>query len=860
MLGWIKHILSDIYHFIKSSEYRLLRRSILFDPSYYLNRYQDVAQLGANPILHYLNFGYQEKRQPSVFFDPLYYESQLSSDIEEKLAPLTHYLTKGYKDHLSPHPLFNPLLYTEQRPNLKNSEVNPYLHFLSQDTHTTVQAGSTPYFDPEFYEDNHPDVKEKGLNPYYHYIKTGIEDRLQPSLWFDTAWYQDRHDLPTNPLTHYLTSGCKKNNSPNPLFDPAFYTKKYRVEDAPDPFLHFMRHGLTCNQSPCSWFDPGFYQEKYLKKRTGTLPLQHFLTTGLAKSCYPNKEIYDLEIKPVISILVPVYNAEPGQLRNCIRSLIYQSYPRWELCLADDCSTDTAIRPLLESWTAKDSRIKSIFLAENSGISKATNMAASLATGDYLGLLDNDDELAPEALSKLVKLIETTGADLLYSDEDLIGTDARQYNIFRKPAFNRELLLSHNYVTHFVLTKRPLFEQVGGCDSRYDGAQDLDLFLKLSEQAKKIAHCPEILYHWRASSSSTSINHSQKDYANKAGKMAIEAALSRNNISASVSYTPLKFYYRVKRNIPDQPTVALIISFESPHTDPVTWLTDLLHLSQSPVDQIVALCAQSDQAEALSEFSKNTKIKTDIICSPGKKVSLARQLNECSKGIASKFLIFLSNRIEIRNSDWIQSLIEYGDFATVGAVGGRISCEDEKQEWVTQIPDLTNNYASYYSRFLTNASILMNGRHCPQEVLSVNVEFFLMKTALFNNVGGFNELSFPHLFAIHDLCYRITQRGLINIFTPYAEAFWKLTDQEHSDPEEEKLLQQQQRDFQLRWRNVLLDGDPYYNRGIVLDAYDSVNEFITWLTGEPAQSTGKSMVLKERVIPSQTRLRSDSVL
>ncbi len=836
MLDWIKPFLSDIYHFIKSSEYRLLKRSILFDPAYYLKRYPDVAELGANPILHYLNFGYLERRQPSVFFDPVYYESQFSNKQKEKLVPLIHYLTEGYKAQLSPHPLFEPLFYIEQCPRLKESTKNPYLDFLTENSHSTVQSSSTPYFDPEYYNENYPEVKEKGLNPYYHYIKTGIKNHLQPCLWFNTSWYQDRHDLPANPLTHYLVSGRKENNSPNPLFDPAFYTGNYQVEDTPDPFLHFLKNGMTMNQKPCSWFDPGFYQKHYHKECVEVPPLQHFLSTGLAHGFYPNKEICDLKVKPTISILVPVYNAEPGQLGNCIGSLLYQSYPHWELCLADDCSTNETLRPLLESWAAKDSRIKLIFLKENSGISKATNMAASLATGDYLGLLDNDDELAPEALAKLVTLISTTGADLFYSDEDLIGADSRQYSIFRKPGFNRELLLNHNYVTHFVLTKRSLYEKVGGCDSQYDGAQDLDLFLKLSEKAESIMHCPEILYHWRASDSSTSINHSQKDYANEAGKKAIEAALLRNKVVASVFYTPLKFYYQVKRKIPGQPSIALIVNFESTHTAPVTWLSNLLQRTDSPIDHIVALCNEEEHSQALTKFGKKEKIQIDTLLTTNRKSSLAEQFNLCSKRVHSEFLVFLSNRIEIRNSGWVESLVEYGQLDEIGVVGGKISCEDEMQEPVTQIPDLANNSPAYYSRFLSNASVLMNGRHCPQEVLNVNLEFFLIKTTLLNKMEGFNEHSFPHLFAIHDLCYRLTQKGKNNIFTPYAKAYWTLTDQNDLDSEKKNFQQRQKRVFQQSWRTLLLSGDPYYNRGIVLDANNSVEEFIIWLTGDPSQA------------------------
>lgn len=833
MITRLIKFLSKTFHSIKFSEYILLRRSILFDPNYYLKKYPDLGKASAHPILHYLYFGHLELRQPSEFFDPIYYMKQLPSAEDIGQDPVTHYLQEGYKLNLRPNPLFDPTQYVQENPTFNITKKNPYLDFLTNNAHSTAQCCLTPYFDPEYYCNRYTDVKKSTFNPYYHYIKMGIDQGRRPSVWFHAPWYQDRYNLTTSPLTHYLVSGVEQRKSPSPLFDPDYYAENYQLTDEPDLFKQYLDNGLQLDHKPCNWFDPKFYQEHYLEdNQTVPSPLHHFLTTGLKNGFYPNEEIYNLNFKPLISILVPVYNADTKQLNNCIRSILYQSYPHWELCLADDCSTHDTIRPLIEQWTAQDTRIKSVFLDKNSGISNATNTAAKLATGDYIGLLDNDDELSLEALAHLVKQINTAGGDLFYSDEDLIGEDARQHSIFRKPAFNRELLLSHNYVTHFLLIKRSLYEKVGGCDSRYDGAQDFDLMLKLSEQAEQITHIPKILYHWRATQTSTSIDHSQKDYAHEAGKRAIEAALLRRNISASVSDTELKFYYRVKRQIIDQPSVTLIICFESEQSDPIAWLSNLLNLTNYPLHKIVVVCNSENQLDILNGFEPDSDIQIDVISHQNKTIGLASAYNAGCKDISSEFLLFVSDKVSVSNSNWIESLIEYGQLNDAGMVGGKLSCIEESQEPVTHIPDCNNQSPNYFSRFVTNSSVLMNGRHCPQDVLSVNLEFCLIKTDLFNEMEGFDDQTFPYLFGIHDLCYRLNKEGKTNIFTPYAQSFWRSPDQKRQPSPNQEYLEKEREIFQQKWQSILQSPDPFYNRGIVSDANKSTAEFITWLTGE----------------------------
>ena len=215
---------------------------------------------------------------------------------------------------------------------------------------------------------------------------------------------------------------------------------------------------------------------------------------------------------------MPVYNVEEKWLQ-CVSSLQNQYYENWELCLADDASPSEHIKPMLEKYKELDQRIKVIYREENGHISEATNSALSIATGDFIGFMDNDDELAPQALYEVVKALNTDPTiDFLYTDEDKITENGRRFNAFYKSDWNPELILNHNYITHFVVVKRDLLEKVGGLNSAYNGAQDYDFVLRATEQAMKIKHIPGMMYHWRAIESSTALNPESKGYAYVAGQ------------------------------------------------------------------------------------------------------------------------------------------------------------------------------------------------------------------------------------------------------------------------------------------------------------------------------------------------------
>lgn len=834
MLKRLKLLLSGVYHFVRSSSYRRLRCSTLFQNDYYLQRYPDVAKAGGDPLLHYLNFGYKEKRQPGPFFEPDYYMQQVPELKTCKVDPLSHYLIQGYKSELMPNPFFDPVYYLRQKGGSQQIKKNPYLHFLSNHTTTTRPIQKTPFFDPHYYCNIYPDVRRLKQNPFVHYLRTGLREGRSTSPWFDSAWYQDRHNLSSNPVSHYLIRECSENKSPNPFFDPKFYRERYRIDEGEDPFEHYLNRGLSRDYQPCNWFEPLFYRETYLRQKSmEQVPLLHFMEKGRKNRNYPNSRIRDFAVKPVISILVPVYNADLKQLNSCIRSVINQSYPHWELCLVDDCSTDETIRPRLEEWSQSDDRIRISFLEENKGISAATNKAASLASGEYLGFLDNDDELHLEALEVVVDHINREDGDLYYSDEDLIGVDGRQHSIFRKPAFNLELLRSHNYITHFVVVRYKLFSEVGGCDSRRDGAQDLDLLLKLSETAGRIVHIPRILYHWRATASSTSINHDQKNYANEAGRKAVENSMKRGSLAARVDFTDLNYYYRTRRKINTSLTTDVIVYIEPHAQNPLAWLNLLLTGLQQrhPGTRIMVTGAIDPGISGTEKISSHCKDRLESFFSPARHLSPAKALNDAAMKSSADLLVFLSSDVTVCGDNWLGSMIEHGQREEVGMVGGLIECADEKFEPVVPVPDISDDSPVYYFRYLTSSSILLNGRHCPQEVLGVYGNFCMMKREDLLALGGANDRDYPYLFWSLDLCYRMYLKKKINLFTPYSRAIWSGEGRAPEPSCDHLLLDREKRAFQKEHAPVLKAGDPYYNEKILSDNNISVVEFHNWKRG-----------------------------
>lgn len=822
MIQFFKNTLLQVWYALFNKDYRLLKRSPLFDPSYYLHHNPDVAASGMDPLLYYIGKGYKDGRAVSVLFDHQFYLQQLAGKPPQDINPIVHYLSGGWREGVRPNPLFDPCLYVADHPTVDFSKIDPLSHYIQQKGETSL----LPYFDASFYANHYADVSSSELLPLEHYLKIGIEEKRKPSLYFNVEWYLDSNPIllkkNIDPFRHYFEFGIAEEKSPSPLFDPIYYRKTYNVFGNQDMFVHYMHYGIQADHRPCSWFDPAFYREAYLAhKEADAVPLAHYLEKGKRRGLYPNRAVADLEYKPVISILVPVYNVSSSFLNNCIRSVLYQSYPHWELCLADDCSSDGEVREILEKWEGQDSRIKVLFLEKNQGISGATNAAASLATGEYIGFLDNDDELAADCLFTVACQINEKQADLYYSDEVLIGDDGSPLSEFRKPAYNEFLLLSHNYITHFVVVEAGLYQASGGFDNAMDGAQDFDLFLRLSENASRIVHIPEILYRWRAHDSSTSVNHGEKHYADEAGRHALRAAMKRRGVVAAIENTDWKFFYRVNRELCGQPKVSVIIRFCKDQYF-VKHLSFLVEKTTYPdVEFLVLLKEEENEPEGIVGSISFLRMSADY--------SLVAMYNLAAEKVAAEYVLFLDPELEVLTADWIEELLKLSILERTGLVSGRILPNGD-DEFISREPDPERSSPYYFNRFLQECSRHMNGLECEQNVFVLASNFTMVNRKQFLKCGGFDSQLFPEIFADNDLCLRMRQQGYENIYTPFAKARWR----DHK-PCKKMDLQKADREkqlFQQQWHQELLAGDPYYNRAVIGTDSEKQKSFLQWYAGE----------------------------
>lgn len=435
--------------------------------------------------------------------------------------------------------------------------------------------------------------------------------------------------------------------------------------------------------------------------------------------------------KPLISIVVPVYNVDEQWLRKCVESIKAQWYSNWELCLADDHSPDASVRTLLNDISASDSRIHAVFREKNGGISAATNSAIELATGQFVGFMDNDDELAPNALYEVVLAINSDPTiDFIYTDEDKITEKGVRFDPFFKPDFSPHLLLSHNYITHFVTVSRALLQKVGGLNLVFDGSQDYDFVLRATEQAKKVHHISQIMYHWRTLSSSVAGDPRSKMYAYKAGKSALENALERRGIDGSVSMLDNLGTYKIDYR-GEAPSVAVVASGYS---------EEKLH-----------------ELEAETDY---TRVR--FVPAGGK------GYDEAARGCDEDILVFL-DRKNPKRTDWLTEMVNYIRDDQVGVVGGKImdgqgrvanvgvTLRAMKAGRPFEMRGDWDQGIGYYFRDLL-----------PRDMFAVTEDCMLTRRRDFERMRGFDE-SLPAGLQGIDYCARLQQEhGLTTLWQPYS--------------------------------------------------------------------------------------------
>ena len=528
---------------------------------------------------------------------------------------------------------------------------------------------------------------------------------------------------------------------------------------------------------------------------------------------------------PIISIVVPLYKTPEKYLIEMIESVRKQSYQNWELCLSDGSGSGSPIKSILKKYEKKDKRIKVVYHSKSLNISENTNAALNISTGEYIAFADHDDLLAPHALFECVAVLnQNPGIDAVYTDEDKVDMEGkRNFMPHFKPDFNIDMLRSMNYICHLFVVKREIYQKVGMLNSEFDGAQDYDFVLRCAEQTDKIAHIPQILYHWRAHESSTSENPESKQYAFTAGKRAIQAHCDRLGLAATVEEAQYKGLYRVKYDLVEKPLISVIIPNKDHTEDLDNCLRSLEEKSTYENIEYIIVENNSQEEKTFSYYKELEKRnpKAKVVFWEGKGFNYPAINMYGVEHSAGKYLLFLNNDTEIINSDCLEELLGYCQRKEVGAVGARLYYEDGTIQHAGVIVGLGGVAGHVFVEFPHDAIGYFNRIIAAQDYSAVTAACVLIKRSVFEEVGGFDE-RYAVAFNDVDLCLKIRKAGYLIVYNPYAELMHYESKSRGYEDTVEKVerFNSEIRLFHEKWGDFLKKGDPYYNPNLTLDKPD----------------------------------------
>ena len=508
-------------------------------------------------------------------------------------------------------------------------------------------------------------------------------------------------------------------------------------------------------------------------------------------------------------------------------------YPHWELCIADDASTKTDVKKVLESYAQVDQRIKISWRKENGNISEASNTALSLATGDFIALLDHDDLLSKDALFEVALLLnQHPNADMIYSDEDKVSDDGYHSEPYFKPDWCPDSFLSRMYTSHLGVYRRSIIEKIGGFRRGFEGSQDYDLVLRFTEQTKpeNIYHIPKILYHWRIHPSSTAQSLDAKNYATEAGKKALQETLELRGEPGQVTDAP-GGHYIVRYEIKSRDKISIIIPTRNLGSTLDTCLTSIFHKSTYENYEVIVIDNGSDESETLKVFEKWLSkepnrfrcIKYDIPFNYSKINNHAVSLTD------SPYLLFLNNDTEVINSDWLTAMVEQAQRPSIGAVGALLLYQDTTIQHAGVVLGIggvaghSHKYYPYESHGYFNQLKTVNNYS------AVTAACLMCRREIFEEVGGFEEI-LAIAFNDIDLCLKIIEHGYKNIYLPHVQLYhYESKSRGHEDtPEKQARFRNEVKYMQSKWQQ-LIEHDPCYSPNLtrVFEDYRINSDFQT---------------------------------
>ena len=526
------------------------------------------------------------------------------------------------------------------------------------------------------------------------------------------------------------------------------------------------------------------------------------------------------KLNPKISILVPMYNTPINFFRELVHYMIDQTYSNWELCLEDGSPEKNK---QIEDICKKDNRIKYHYTGKNLGIAGNTNEALKNASGDYIALLDHDDLLPVNCLYEVVKAInEDPSIEFIYTDEDKITTiDKPRFNPHFKPDFAIDTLRSNNYICHFSVFRKDLMEKLGGERSKYDGAQDYDIIIRMAEIAKNIKHIPKILYHWRVHELSTAkAGGDAKPYAFEAGITVLQDHLKRMELEGEVTHGVTLGTYKIDYKVKGKPKVTILIPNRNEAKTLKVCIQSILEKTTYEKYEIVVIENNSTEKEIFNYYKElEGKDKVKILYYPEKGFNYSKIINYGVRNTDGEYIVQLNNDTELLTPDWLEKMIGMNQREDVGAVGVKLYYPDETIQHAGTIIGIYGVAGHVFKGLYKKAHGYFARESHIQNLSAVTAACMMAKRSIYEEVGYMDE-EFAVAFNDIDFCLKIIQSGKLVIYNPFIELIhYESKSRGHDNtPEKQKRFQNEIDLFDKKWGDYKKKGDPYYNVNLRLDS------------------------------------------
>lgn len=541
---------------------------------------------------------------------------------------------------------------------------------------------------------------------------------------------------------------------------------------------------------------------------------QHVLTEDEKKAQRETK--WENPVK--ISVVVPIYRTPEVFLRQMIESVTEQTYPHWQLCIADGSGDVSGTKPVVEEYLS-DSRIKYHVLEKNLGIADNTNAAIAMADGGYIALFDHDDLLTEDALYEVAQKIKETGADLVYTDEDKVTADlSERYQPNFKPDFNLDLLRANNYICHLLVVKSTLVHEVGGQKKEFDGAQDHEFLFRCVEKAEKIAHIPKVLYHWRVHKASTADNPLSKKYAYDAGKRAVLEHIHRCGEEAEVTDTKFPGFYRVKYKVQGEPLVSILIPNKDERDTLKQCLDSIKEKSTYHNYEIIIIENNSTKQETF-DYYKEIDGKDNIRVVYWKYGFNYSALNNFGYTFAKgEYILCLNNDVSVITPDWLERMIGQCQRRQVGITGVKLYYPDDTIQHAGVIVGIGGVAGAMFVGMKRERSGYLRKAILQQDLSAVTAACMMVDRGAWEAAGGFNE-DLAVAFNDIDFCLKVREAGYLVVYEPNVELYhYESKSRGYEDtPEKQKRFQGEVNYMKEHWSHILEEGDPYYNKNFSLN-------------------------------------------